>query len=89
LKAYYPAANYIITKPIHASQKVSKFQEGENFRIIELDLVLNYEFETILLSYANECEILEPDDLRERIKKRAKEIISKNSSSVQHNCTDK
>lgn len=75
-KAYHPADSYIMTKPIHHSQRV--VERHDDYTILSLDLILTYEFETILLTYADKCEILEPLDLREKIKERAKNIVKSN-----------
>lgn len=72
-KAYHPTDSYIETKPIHHSQRVVERHEG--YTILSLDLIPNYEFETIMLTYADKCEILEPLDLREKIKERAENIV--------------
>lgn len=76
LKFYHPAADYVYTKPIHHSQKVVELKES--YYVIELHLVPNYEFETILLGYADLCEIIEPLSLRNRIRLRALKIIERN-----------
>lgn len=68
--------NYIETKPLHASQKISR---NDDYFIVELNLILNYEFETVLLGYANEVEVIEPSLLRENIRERANCIIRKNA----------
>lgn len=75
-KAYHPADSYIVTKPIHHSQRV--VERHEDYTILSLDLIPTYEFETIMLTYADKCEILEPLDLREKIKERAKNIVKSN-----------
>lgn len=72
-KAYHPADSYIMTKPIHHSQRV--VERHDDYTILSLDLIPTYEFETIMLTYADKCEILEPLDLREKIKERAKNIV--------------
>lgn len=75
-KAYHPADSYIVTKPIHHSQRV--VERHEDYTILSLDLIPTYEFETIMLTYADKCEILEPLDLRDKIKERAKNIVKSN-----------
>lgn len=75
-KAYHPADSYIVTKPIHHSQRV--VERHEDYTILSLDLIPTYEFETIMLTYADKCEILEPLDLRGKIKERAKNIVKSN-----------
>lgn len=68
--------NYIETKPIHATQTLK--EKNEEYVVIELKLIPNYEFETLLLGFADSIEILEPKLLREIISERAKKIIGKN-----------
>lgn len=77
-KAYSPTSSYIETKPIHSSQRV--VERHEDYIIFSLDLIPNYEFETIMMSYADNCEILEPLFLREKISDRAKKIVKINTS---------
>lgn len=76
LKVEGDALNYIETKPLHASQKIIERHTG--YSLIELTLIINYEFETQLFTYANEVEIISPAYLRNSIKNRAEAICSKN-----------
>ena len=76
-KAYPPTFSYIETKPIHHSQRI--VERHEDYTIFSLDLIPNYEFETIMMSYADNCEILEPQDLKESLVCRAKNIIKYNA----------
>ena len=72
IRAYRPTSDYIKTKPIHSSQHILDITDDHiDF---SLDLIPNYEFETIMLSYADNCEILEPSFLRDRIAVRAEKI---------------
>ena len=75
-KAYHPTSSYIETKPIHRSQRA--VERYEDYTIFSLDLIPNYEFETIMMSYVDNCEVLEPQDLKESLVKRAKNIIKFN-----------
>ena len=75
-KAYHPTSSYIETKPIHHSQRA--VERYEDYTIFSLDLIPNYEFETIMMSYVDNCEVLEPQDLKESLVKRAKNIIKFN-----------
>lgn len=69
IRAYRPTADYIKTKPIHHSQQILDITDDHiDF---SLDLIPNYEFETLMLTYADNCEILEPSTLREKISERA------------------
>lgn len=76
-KAFHPTDSYIETKPIHHSQKVVERQE--DYTIFSLDIIPNYEFETIMMTYADKCELLEPSALRAKIRERAKNILKNNA----------
>lgn len=67
---------YIETKPFHPTQKVKERNDKEV--VIELSLIPNYEFETLLLGFADSIEIMAPESLKNRIKDRAKSILEKN-----------
>ena len=69
IRAYRPTADYIKTKPIHHSQQI--IDVTDEYIDFSLDRIPNYEFETIMLTYADNCEILEPSTLREKISERA------------------
>lgn len=71
------AFNYILTKPLHGSQKVK--EKTDFSTLIELNIKMNYEFETLLLGFADRIEILEPDHLKESMRQRARKIIDRNS----------
>lgn len=75
-KAYPQIVPYIETKPIHHSQIMVEHNSG--FSIFSLDLIPNYEFETIMKAYADHCEILEPLSLREKLVIRATDILKNN-----------
>lgn len=59
---------YIETKPLHGSQKVK--EKNENYTIIELELIPNYELESLILSYGEGVVIIAPESLREHVKNR-------------------
>lgn len=61
-------APYVITKPFHNSQRLIKENEDGSI-IVHLFLIENYEFERLLLGFGNGLEVLQPANLRERIKK--------------------
>lgn len=63
---------YIKTKPIHGSQKIKK--EGITHTQVTLEIIPNYEFETIILSYGEGVEVLKPKAMREKIKKRVSDL---------------
>lgn len=79
--------NYIETKPIHPTQTIK--EKSDEYVVIQLKLILNYEFETLLLGFADSIEILEPISLRETISERAKAILDKinNNADILHKKT--
>ena len=64
---------YIETKPLHGSQNTKT--KDKTHTIISLDLVPNYELESLLLSYGEGLEVSEPKQLREKIAERVKNIL--------------
>ena len=75
-KAYPAIAPYIETKPIHHSQRI--VERHEDYTIFSLDLVPNYEFESLMMTYADKCEILSPISLCKKLVEKAKNIVKFN-----------
>lgn len=73
--------SYIESKPIHPTQTVK--ENNSEYAIIELKLMPNYEFETLLLGFADSIEILEPISLKQTISDRAKRVFEKNNQPAQ------
>jgi len=77
---------YIRTKPIHGSQKLHS--QNRLYAVITLDLIPNYELESIIMSYGEGVEVISPKSLREKIKDRlqatASKYLSKSANRV-HN----
>lgn len=69
---------YITSKPLHGSQ----IQHRDDPTKIELNLQLNYELESQLLSHGEKIEVIEPAGLRERIKERIKKLNNKYMTCV-------
>jgi len=59
-------APYILTKPIHGSQR--KISHDETGLVIALKLIPNHELEQLILSFGENTEVLQPQKLRERIR---------------------
>jgi predicted DNA-binding transcriptional regulator YafY len=66
---------YIKTKPLHGSQKIK--QETDEFTIVQLDVHLNYELESLILSRGESIEVIEPELLRDRLRDRIRILNSK------------
>ena len=63
---------YVLTKPIHGSQRNHRKDEG----IIELELIPNREFYQRLLSFGGDIEIISPDSVRKEMAKKAEELYN-------------
>lgn len=62
-------APYVLTKPLHHSQKlVEKFADGSI--TVELYVHLNYELERLIMGFGETVEVLAPRNLRGKIKKK-------------------
>lgn len=57
--------NYIRTKPLHLSQRI--IEEAEDYAIISINVKVNKELESLILSYGDDIEVLAPDSFRIRI----------------------
>ena len=64
---------YIQTKPLHGSQKIK--EKGVTSVLIEMELIPNYELESLMLSYGEGIEVISPETLRERIRYRVKKSL--------------
>lgn len=69
-------APYVITKPLHPSQRLIKENEDHSI-IIHLFILPNYEMERLLLGFGDSIEILRPEGLRNRMKKILQRAISR------------
>lgn len=65
---------YIQTKPLHGSQKIK--EKGDKFAMIELELIPNYELESLILSFGEGIEVISPERLRERIRDRVQTTLN-------------
>ncbi len=68
--------NYIESKPIHGSQK--SYWIGNEQLKVTLKIIINYEFERLLLSYSDSVTIIGPTTLKKIIKKRLQNALNSN-----------
>ncbi len=61
LRFYYPQSEYILSKPIHESQKV--IDEDEESITVKLYLRINYELRALIRSYGEQVEVITPKEL--------------------------
>ncbi len=62
-------APYILTKPLHGSQKVKR--NDENGLLITIEVIPTYELKSLLLSFGNEVKIISPLWLQKEIREKA------------------
>ncbi|MCE3228899.1 MAG: hypothetical protein K0S32_3450 [Bacteroidetes bacterium] len=74
LKISREHAPYVITKPIHHSQKILK--EESNGTIFSIEVIWNFELEREVLGFGEELQVLSPKRLSNRILTRLKNTIS-------------
>lgn len=60
-------APYVITKPLHSSQRLITTNDDGSI-VINLFLIENYELERLLLGFGNGLQVIKPQGLRNRIK---------------------
>ena len=68
---------YIQTKPLHGSQKLKKITD--EYALLEYELQINYELESLLFSYGERLEVIEPKHLKDKLKDKAKNLLKKYS----------
>lgn len=66
--------NYMETKPLHGSQK-SKWIDDNTFEVT-LQIIINYELERLILSYADCVTVIKPNILAASVKIRLQEALS-------------
>lgn len=74
---------YVLSKPLHHSQKIKDKQMG----IIEITVIPNKELESLILSFGNQVEVISPPHYREQIYHQITDLITR-YSSVQNECTN-
>lgn len=68
LKFTKEQAPYIITKPIHPSQKHKELEDG---LLVRINVIPNFELERLILSFGNSVEVVLPKELKEGILKKS------------------
>ena len=76
IRAYGKQIEYLRSLPLHCSQKESASKYGE-FCEFEYKLCLTPELSTHILAMGENVEVLEPVELREEIKRRLEECLTK------------
>lgn len=71
---------YIKTKPLHGSQKIKEMTE--DFTIITLELIPNYELESMLLQFGGRLTVINPESLRLSLEKTIIKMKNNYNSAV-------
>ena len=66
-------APYIITKPLHPTQKHKWVDEK---LVVTIKVIPNYELESLILSFGEKSKVIEPESLRDKIQKRREASIN-------------
>lgn len=74
LKINIEVTPYILTKPLHGSQK--KLESKADGTIVEIEVVPNFELKQLLLSYGNGIEVISPLGYREEIKSNIESMMN-------------
>ncbi|MBV7440725.1 WYL domain-containing protein [Weeksellaceae bacterium TAE3-ERU29] len=69
-------APYVVTKPLHSSQKEQNTDSGLE---VKINVIPNFELEKLILSFGEQVKVIAPISLKERIAERIK--LAKNSYS--------
>jgi predicted DNA-binding transcriptional regulator YafY len=75
IKVYKQSTPYISSKPIHHSQAILK-ENKDGSMVIQLNLIINFELKSILLSYGAGIEIKKPLSLRNEMSELITEMKS-------------
>ena len=68
------SAPYVLSKPLHGSQR--KLSDDQNGLLIEIEVIPNFELETLILSYGERVKVLAPEHFKDRISARIKEMAT-------------
>ncbi|WAC12964.1 helix-turn-helix transcriptional regulator [Dyadobacter pollutisoli] len=66
-------APYVLSKPLHGTQK--KVSLGDSELIISIEVIPNYELETLILSYGDRVRVLEPESFQSIIRTRLEKAV--------------
>jgi predicted DNA-binding transcriptional regulator YafY len=73
-------APYVVTKPLHHSQKL--LTTSENGIEVEITVIPNYELERVILGFGDSVTVLSPSSLKRRIVSKLRKSLRKYDSSL-------
>lgn len=74
--------NYIRTKPIHLSQRI--IEEIGGYAIISINVKVNKELESLILSFGDDVEVISPVSFRERIAEKIQAMNNKYMNNAEN-----
>ena len=74
--------NYIRTKPIHLSQRI--IEEAEGYAIISINVKVNKELESLILSFGDDMEVVAPASFRDRIAEKIQAMNKKYMNNAEN-----
>ena len=61
-------AQYVLTKPLHSSQRIVERHKKDRSITFAMKVVINYELERLLLGYGENIQVLQPPTLAKRLR---------------------
>ena len=74
--------NYIRTKPLHLSQRV--LEEDKGYAIISINVKVNKELESLILSFGDDMEVISPASFRTRIAEKIQSMNKKYPNNAEN-----
>ena len=74
LKFSESASPYVLSKPLHHSQKKIEYNSGE--LTVSIEVIPNYELESLVLSFGERVEVIKPEDFKDKIINRLEKSVS-------------
>lgn len=75
LRISKPRFEYIRTKPLHLTQHT--VEENDYFAVININVKINKELESLVLSFGNDIEVLSPDYFRQQVSTKIRSMNQK------------
>jgi predicted DNA-binding transcriptional regulator YafY len=75
LQFFGKTGNYIVSKPLHGSQKYK--WTSDDILEVKLKVIINYELERVILSYADSVKVIAPKKLYQQIQNRLSAALHK------------
>lgn len=69
-------SQYILTKPIHRSQQLISSNSQDGSCIFQIDVVENFEFYSVIMSYGPGVKILSPQSVVKRMKEQLRQFVA-------------